>query len=430
MILVPSIVAGSVCLAAGLLSYARSPRSLAAKLFLLAMIGTFTATVTGGAYDSTDLSNTVLAKWVVTSSLLALSLLFELTLIFPIDHPIGFRPPNARGVAVAAMTISAVAIGLSADASPTDWLNGRTSALMTGYFAFATIASTVLLLRSRPLANEAGRRSATVFLAGLLIFATIGIMASLRLADPETGPEGTYGNALGIIVLVGVALAGILFMGPIVRDRISKPGSPVAERMTSSSKSKFKLEHRRVYLVEEAKPVYSMRMFTDILKGRCFDCENDESFACESLECNSCKLPCPCRECTKSKKRTQGLIVTRNYPKDIREKYFLQTTPVVWLSTVAGKDSTDPAKLNVLSDHLVNFMEKSNNGVVYVDGLEYLTTSNDFPRVLKAVDRWTETAMISSSSLILSFDPRAFDLKEVALLERNREVVRPDVGAK
>jgi len=211
--------------------------------------------------------------------------------------------------------------------------------------------------------------------------------------------------------------------------RMAKTATPVAERLTSSSKSKFKLEHRRVYLVEEAKPVFSMKMFTDILKGRCFDCEDDESFTCESLECNACNLPCSCRNCRKSKRRTQGLIVTRRYPKEIREKYFLQTTPVIWLSTVAGKDSTDPAKLSVLSDYLVNFMEMSHNGVVYVDGLEYLTTSNDFPRVLKAVDRWTEIAMTSSSSLILSFDPRAFDLKEVALLERNREVVRPESDA-
>lgn len=210
----------------------------------------------------------------------------------------------------------------------------------------------------------------------------------------------------------------------------SKAATPVNETLTSSSKSKFKLEHRRVYLVEEAKPVFSMKMFIDILKGRCFDCENDESFTCESLECTSCNLPCPCRKCTKSKRRTQGLIVTRRYPKEIRENYFLQTTPIIWLSTVSGVDSADPAKLSVLSDYLVNFMERSHNGVIYVDGLEYLTTSNDFPRVLRAVDRWTEIAMTSSSSLILSFDPRAFDIKEVALLERNREVIRAESETK
>jgi len=53
-------------------------------------------------------------------------------------------------------------------------------------------------------------------------------------------------------------------------------------------------------------------------------------------------------------------------------------------------------------------------------------TSNDFSKVLKSVDRWTETVMTSNSRLILSIDIKAYDAREVAMLERNREVVRPD----
>jgi len=200
----------------------------------------------------------------------------------------------------------------------------------------------------------------------------------------------------------------------------------VPEKMSSSTKSLYKLLHRHVYLVEEPKPTFAFKIFTDILKNRCFDCENDNSFTCESLDCSACKLPCPCRECSKHQSRPQGLIVSRQYPREIRASHFLQTTPILWLSTVSGKDYMDPAKLNMLTDYIVNFLERSQNGVVLVDGLEYLVTSNDFQRVLKAVDRWTESAMTSNSRLIVSADPRAFELKELALLERNREVVRPD----
>ena len=200
----------------------------------------------------------------------------------------------------------------------------------------------------------------------------------------------------------------------------------VPEKMSSSSKSGYKLLHRHVYLVEEPKPAFAFKIFTDILKNRCFDCENDNSFTCESLDCSACKLPCPCRECSKHLSRPQGLIVSRQFPREIRATHFLQTTPILWLSTVAGKDNMDPAKLNMLTDYIVTFLERSQNGVVLVDGLEYLVTSNDFQRVLKAVDRWTESAMTSNSRLIVSADPRAFEIKELALMERNREVVRPD----
>lgn len=210
------------------------------------------------------------------------------------------------------------------------------------------------------------------------------------------------------------------------RGKGSRRPAPAPEKLVSSAKTKYKLLHRRVYLVEEDKPDFSMKLFSDILKGRCWDCEDDESFACESLVCSTCNLPCPCRSCTRYKSRTNGLMITRQYPKEVRRKHYLQTTPIIWLSQVAGKDNMDPAKLSLLTDYIVNFMEKSQNGVILVDGIEYLVTSNDYGRVLKAIDRWTETAMTTANKLILSINPTAFERQDLATLERNREVVRPE----
>jgi len=202
--------------------------------------------------------------------------------------------------------------------------------------------------------------------------------------------------------------------------------SPAPEKLVSSSKAKYKLLHKRVYLVEEPKTDFSFRLFTDTLKGRCHDCEDDESFACESLDCGKCGLPCPCKSCTKYRSRAQGLVVTRRYPTEVRSSFYLQTTPMIWISTVAGKDNLDPAKLSLLTDSLIGFVERSQNGVVLVDGIEYLVTTNDFQKVLRTIDRWTDAIMTSSTRLVISVDPRSFDRKELALLERNREVVLPD----
>jgi len=235
--------------------------------------------------------------------------------------------------------------------------------------------------------------------------------------NPAPSILGPFSPSLPILAIQAMVLR---------RGKGFKRPAPTPERLISSAKTKFKLLHRRVYLVEENKPDFSMRLFSDILKGRCWDCEDDESFTCESLVCSACHLPCPCRECTKYRSRTQGLMVTRQYPKDVRTKHYLQTTPIIWLSQVAGKDNMDPAKMSLLTDYIVNFMEKSQNGVILVDGIEYLVTSNDFSRVLKAIDKWSETAMTTANKLILSINPKAFEQKDLALLERNREVVRPE----
>lgn len=201
--------------------------------------------------------------------------------------------------------------------------------------------------------------------------------------------------------------------------------APAPEAMVSSSKASYRLLHRHVYLVEEEKPDFSFKMFTDILKGRCIDCENDDSFSCESLECSTCRLPCPCRTCTKYTSRAQGLIVTRQHPNTVRSKFYIQTTPIIWLSTVAGKDNMDPAKISMLTDYIVSFMERSQNGIVLVDGIEYLVTSNDFGKVVRNLDKWSETAMTSNCRLVITVDPRAFSHKELALLEKHKEVVKP-----
>ena len=230
--------------------------------------------------------------------------------------------------------------------------------------------------------------------------------------------------SLGVLFMVAGTFAASklrdLTWGKLFRS------SPSAERLISSAKSRYRLLHKRVYLVEEPKPVFAFRMFSDVIKGRCFDCATDDSFSCESLDCNSCSLPCPCRTCGKYQSRTQGLIITRQYPDEVRKEHFMQTTPILWLSTVPTENAIDPAKLTLLTDYLIHFMDSSQNGVILVDGLEYMITSNDFPRTLKAVDRWTEMAMTSRTRIIISIDRRAFDPKELAFLERDREVVRPD----
>jgi len=290
-------------------------------------------------------------------------------------------------------------------------------------------STTAIFLYSWLRAGPEGKRSACIFLVGLWLFFASEVVWAMGVENIGPFTRGN-GDVAEVFLIVAVAVSGLLFAVAIARGQIVMMVAPAAERSVSSSKAKFNLLHRYVYLVEEPKPDYSFAMFSDILKGRCFTCENDESFPCESLECSSCGLPCPCKQCKRYRSRPQGMIVTRQFPKDVRSKYFIQTTPILWLSTVAGKDNMDPSKLSLLTDYLVNFMEKSHNAAVIIDGIEYLATSSDFSRTLRAIDRWTETAMASNTRLILSVDPRSLDAKELAILERNREVVKPDAAEK
>ncbi len=428
---VESIAAGAICFGSGMLGWMKNPRSKAATLFMLAMMFVFLAFAVGGLFTyigEEDLETAdSIAKVFTISFMMAQTFLWELAIVFPVDREVRVWPPDRVGAVMVAAAVATAALGslggATVDGDGTVMLSTTSLQLVFAASGTMIMLAMALILHNWERASVEQRHSATRYLMGLWIF-VVGAMPFA--VDMITGGSIAILHDISMAALViGAAVSGLVFFYSIAREELVMRAAPTTEVMASSSKASFKLLHRHVYLVEEEKPEFSFKMFADILKGRCFDCENDDSFPCESIECGTCKLPCPCRTCTKYKSRAQGLIVTRQFPTDVRSRFFIQTTPILWLSTVAGKDNMDPAKISTLTDYLVNFMEKSHNGVVLVDGVEYLVTSNDFQRVLRSVDKWTETAMTSSCRLVVSVDPRAFSDRELALLEKNKEVVRP-----
>ena len=124
----------------------------------------------------------------------------------------------------------------------------------------------------------------------------------------------------------------------------------------------------------------------------------------------------------------RGLMVTRVFPERIRQEYPLQVTPIIWLTESPGERRIQPTSVAMLTDTLIRFMEGNPNSIVLVDGVEYLMTFNEFNKVLKSLDSLNETAWITRSRLIIAIDPKAFDAKHVAMLERDRIVVKGESG--
>ena len=426
-----AIVVGFICLGAGIFGRIKAKGSAAANLYLLAMVAFLVGAVTAPVSPLLDQSrleqSRLLMKIFVTAVLVAEVLLWSVTLAFPVERPIRFKRVNLWGVMLIVWLGAALVLGATSTSSFTGQtlkLPTQTTQILVINSNMMIILSTFFIVKGLPAANPEGRRGGKIYLSGLW---ALYLSSAAFTLDFYRGIEFGPGISLlkALVFIVGIGFLGVLIGFAVMSDRLVMKG-PAPEKFISGRKAKYKLLLRHAYLVEEPKSDFAFKMFTDILKGRCNECENDDSFACESIDCSACGLPCPCRECTKYKSRPQGLIVTRQFANDIRNKYFIQTTPILWLSTVQGDQNMDPAKLALLTDYITNFMESSQNGVVLVDGIEYLITSNDFQRVQKAIDRWTEAAMTSKCRLIMSVDPKAFDLKELATMERDRETVRPD----
>jgi len=155
---------------------------------------------------------------------------------------------------------------------------------------------------------------------------------------------------------------------------------------------KYDLLPGRSYVVEESPPDISFDAFVNIL-----------SSAGEGAA------------------QTVGMAVSRQHPDLIRQKYGLEKTPIYWLATRAGPDVLSPTNLGILTHTLIQFVEGNLTGIILLDGIEYLTSNNDFNKVLRVIDQVNDRISQSKAIMIIPVDPRAFDRKEPALLERNME---------
>ncbi|MCK4443435.1 MAG: DUF835 domain-containing protein [Thermoplasmata archaeon] len=119
----------------------------------------------------------------------------------------------------------------------------------------------------------------------------------------------------------------------------------------------------------------------------------------------------------------KGLHVTRQHPDHISKSKFKTEPRVVWLSTTLGKNYVDPHNLGSLTSMIHEFVESNEKTVIFVDGVEYLMINNDFSRIIKFIEYVNETVMQNKSVLFLAIDERVFEERELAILERNLEIV-------
>jgi hypothetical protein len=96
-----------------------------------------------------------------------------------------------------------------------------------------------------------------------------------------------------------------------------------------------------------------------------------------------------------------GLIVSTSKPQDIREKYSLITTPIVWVSDEAFEDGVSPKNLKRLATVIINFMKHIENAVIFVDDIDSLILINGYDNVQYVVQTLSSSAQITKNILII-----------------------------
>lgn len=120
-----------------------------------------------------------------------------------------------------------------------------------------------------------------------------------------------------------------------------------------------------------------------------------------------------------------GMLVTRELPDKVAGDRNIGDSRVIWLTNLVGEGRVNPTAIGILMSQLRSFIEKRDRSVVLVDGLEYLISLNTYDRMLQFMNQLRDVVITNNSALIVPVDPRTLSERELALLERNLEVVVP-----
>jgi hypothetical protein len=120
-----------------------------------------------------------------------------------------------------------------------------------------------------------------------------------------------------------------------------------------------------------------------------------------------------------------GLCICRSNPNKIKENFGLENTSMYWLTDrESNKETTISPSLENMIYVAEEFIDRSDEAVLLLDGLEYLISNNAFNPVLRFLRRLIDKISETESILLISVSPKAINEQELKLLEREMKPLK------
>jgi len=247
-----------------------------------------------------------------------------------------------------------------------------------------TAASVYLLYRTYASSSNPEAREECVLLALGIVFPIVYIGVLYMVEPYAAGALNLRGLAYIITVLIfayGILRYKMFMINPVVEESLVVGDQPRTEEIDIVSPC---------VMIKERKPDLSYRLFkVELSRG------------------------------------AQGLVISRSHHDAIRQRYGLERTPIIWLANQPGHDRVEPENLSILEHMVIDFIRKSERAAIILDGLEFLISKNRVERVLKMLYSISDEAVLNGAKLIIPLDPNVMEGSEIALFEREFEVIEP-----
>jgi hypothetical protein len=169
---------------------------------------------------------------------------------------------------------------------------------------------------------------------------------------------------------------------------INKPLVSHRGNLTTSSSCNELLDNTQNCLIFENKPLTAIKLFDILLK-----------------------------------KGKRGLIITRNHPDKICKIISSKKAEMYWLSAEDFDYVIHPWDMNLLMTTLCGFIKKNNQGVILLNGLEYLSTYNDINSLFNVICRMNSLVTNSNAKFFITIDPIALGNRFLSTITNNSEII-------
>lgn len=110
------------------------------------------------------------------------------------------------------------------------------------------------------------------------------------------------------------------------------------------------------------------------------------------------------------------MVITRLSPRRLIRHVNLENIDFRWLTMQESPHSIDPSLEH--TNHLINSTIQSGNGMIWIDGLEYLSDRQGFDAVHSFVRNLVDSINNSDWSVIIAIEEKTFDEMQIAQITR------------
>jgi len=115
-----------------------------------------------------------------------------------------------------------------------------------------------------------------------------------------------------------------------------------------------------------------------------------------------------------------GIVMTRQFPPDLKSEMGLEDIHVFWLTTniSTGEKTISPSAITRMNFIMCEFLQSKGEGVAILDCIEYLITQNSFDTVLRMLQAWNDRIVGTKKRIMLSIDPLTLSIQQLHLIKR------------